>query len=299
VCWAIDLRDDKWWHGHAYIPNIWAGFTGFLIGAPVALVILAKFTTERQQNNDLARVNRMSTLAWNNFVKSFQIFYTPGRFKATTITAIEAKTAHDNAHQAVVSFITFIRIGRPEASPFRDPTDTRTATNFKRGIADTYQPLKDSVDPITIALEDPEGIETEWAALVGAWQTLDQFIRLQRLEQGLEWFDERADAELKKWLSRNPNPLSVFAGKHGYVAKHKYASYTMVDALNAIRNYNKLSEAELTAEIYSTSVRHFGHTMVNSYAEYAKEASFFLERLEHCVARVIAANWPTSEIRPR
>jgi hypothetical protein len=38
----------EWFHGHAYIPNILAAMTGFLIGAPVAAVVLATFTSERE-----------------------------------------------------------------------------------------------------------------------------------------------------------------------------------------------------------------------------------------------------------
>lgn len=36
--------DAQWLHGHAYIPNILAGLTGFLVGVPVAAVVLATFT---------------------------------------------------------------------------------------------------------------------------------------------------------------------------------------------------------------------------------------------------------------
>ena len=52
-----------WFHSHAYIPNILAGLTGFLIGVPVGAVVLATFTTEREEKAARDRVNRIDVRA--------------------------------------------------------------------------------------------------------------------------------------------------------------------------------------------------------------------------------------------
>jgi hypothetical protein len=293
-CSQIDLGGSKWWHSHAYIPNVWAGFTGFLIGAPVGLVILATFTTEREQNATLARVNSMSELGWQNFIAAFHAFYTAERYEAVTITAAHAKTRHDESLDVVKTFIAFIRIGRPSYE--RDENDKRTITDFHRAIQASYEPFREAVEPITHAIKDHETIETQWSAVVGAWQILNQFIRLQRLEQTLDWFfpaDPEVDAEMRKWLSHNPNPLTVFANAHGYAATSQYSPSTMVNALNAVKTYSALSEEELKARLSATT-DYFGYSAVAHYESRAREASFFLERLAHCVARIHNANWPAS-----
>jgi hypothetical protein len=127
-CAQVDLSGSHWWHDRSYIPNVWAGFTGFLIGAPVGLVILATFQTEREQSDILARVNSLSEAAWKNFVKAFQDFCTVGRMEATTIAAMKTKSEHDETYKALLEFISFIRIGRPRS--VKDENDDRTISDF-------------------------------------------------------------------------------------------------------------------------------------------------------------------------
>ncbi|GAA2400207.1 hypothetical protein [Mycolicibacterium llatzerense] len=63
-----------WFHTHAYVPNILAALTGFLIGAPVALIVLATFTVQREEQAALDRVNRLSQVAWYNFLDAVIAF---------------------------------------------------------------------------------------------------------------------------------------------------------------------------------------------------------------------------------
>ena len=292
VCWTIDLGDSAWWHRHAYIPNIWAGFTGFLIGAPVALVILATFTAEREQNETLKRVNRLSQLAWDNFVSSAQKFCTPERMKAVAEGADEVKRRHDDAFDAVQNYITVIRGGRP--GPY-NPDELIDAVN---AIEKSYEPFQTAVSSVTGALKDPETLAVEWSAIVGAWNTLDQYVRLQRLERNLAWFDPEIDAELRKWLSRPQSPLGQFAELHGFDIKHKTNVKTMVEAVDAVGVYIQLDE-DARARALRASTSRFGYVKVRDYLAYAIDASFFLGRFPDCVNKVIDANWPASETKPK
>jgi hypothetical protein len=72
----------KWLSDHAYIPNILAGFTGFLIGVPVAAVVLATFTTQREEKVALDRVNRLSKSAWYTFRDAAYEFCSKERVEA-------------------------------------------------------------------------------------------------------------------------------------------------------------------------------------------------------------------------
>ena len=95
TCWYIDLGNSKWWHGHAYILNIWAGFTGFLIGAPVAAVILASFTVQREERSALTRVNELSRLAWEEFRTAVHKFASNDRLDALTNGVGDVQRIHD------------------------------------------------------------------------------------------------------------------------------------------------------------------------------------------------------------
>jgi len=69
----------EWFHSHAYIPNIYAAITGFLIGVRIALVVLATFTGEREDKAALDRVDKTTQLAWQKFRDTALAFATDER----------------------------------------------------------------------------------------------------------------------------------------------------------------------------------------------------------------------------
>jgi hypothetical protein len=296
VCWIIDLRDDKWWHAHSYIPNIWAGITGFLIGAPVALVVLATFTNERERNSTLERVNDMSDLAWKNLLTAFRNFCTAERLAAVSTGADEVNSEHNKAFNALYT-LGYIIWQAPDFESIG-----RTTTEVYREIQERAEHFRLAVDPVTAALGESESIEIQWAALVGAWQTLDQFIRLQRLEQRLDWFfpeEPSIDAEIKKWLAQSPNKLTEFADLHGYSANTPFSASTMVNAANTVRIYSDNGEEELRRRLMERNDKYFGYASVVHYITRAHAARSLLQRLDECITRIQKADWPASSSKPR
>ena len=67
VCLIADLTGAEWMKTYAYIPNILAGLTGFLIGVPFALIVLASLATQRDEKSASDRVEVVSQIAWNQF----------------------------------------------------------------------------------------------------------------------------------------------------------------------------------------------------------------------------------------
>ena len=55
-----------------------------------------------------------------------------------------------------------------------------------------------------------------WSAVLRDWQTLDQFVRLQRLERGLKphWFDRNLDSQLQHWMEAKKHPMKPCFEKH-------------------------------------------------------------------------------------
>jgi hypothetical protein len=74
----------EWFQSHAYIPNVLAGFTGFLIGAPVPVVVLDTFTVEREDRAAINKVNQISALAWDQFKHAIHEFCSTERIFALT-----------------------------------------------------------------------------------------------------------------------------------------------------------------------------------------------------------------------
>jgi hypothetical protein len=88
--------DADWFHSHAYIPNIYAGLTGFLIGAPVALIVLATFTVQREETQVLKRVNAISIQAWNRFRDSVFELCSDQRLSGLKVSADLVQKIHND-----------------------------------------------------------------------------------------------------------------------------------------------------------------------------------------------------------
>ena len=298
VCWTIDLRDDKWWHGHTYIPNIFAGITGFLIGAPVALVVLATFTLEREENTALKRVNRLSLHAWYEFSDAVNNFCTMERIDAMQKLAPEVEKAHDEAFKVVQRYISYARAG--------GASNTLEFQNIMEAMGATALDFNKQVNAMNNSIGDSGTLEMQWSVVVGAWNILDQYVRLQRSERYLEWFDKalghngrthRADADIRRWMSRTKNPLQEFAEVHGDSVEIKHSANTMVEASNAILWYAGYEETK-RRELLLSGNGVFGHTQVPNYKARYQAASDFLIRLLGSVSDVDFANWPACASEP-
>ena len=279
-----------WLHSHAYIPNILAGVTGFLIGAPVAAVFLARFTIEREEKAALERVNRLSQLAWYTFRDAVFAFCTQERIEALQHQAPVVEKAHDEAFKALQDFIAYIQSKQDIYAP--DALEAR----IDAIKAATY-PFETLVNRLTITVKDSGTIEAEWSAVVGAWNTLDQYVRLQRLERYLEWFDPKIDADIRRWMTRPKNPLQEFTDIHGFAGGSTHSAETMVDAAGAMHWYINYDENKRRDVHFATSGV-FGHSSVSGYNARYREASSFLGGLLGSVCNVEFANWPESASKP-
>jgi hypothetical protein len=53
-------------------------------------------------------------------------------------------------------------------------------------------------------------LQIQWSIIRTNWNTLTGFVRLQRLEQNLSWFEDRLDAEFMNRLASQSHPLTDF-----------------------------------------------------------------------------------------
>ncbi|OCB25686.1 hypothetical protein A5674_20775 [Mycobacterium malmoense] len=276
-----------WFHSHAYIPNIFAAVTGFLIGAPVALVVLAAFTVQREEKALLDRVNRLSQLAWYSFLEAVTSFATDERLIAVQNDAKDVEKLYDWSYEILADYIAEVR--QPEGGKVNvnDKLDAigKLAPQFRNASRDLLAKVKDSGT-----------VELEWSKVVGTWDTLNQYVRLQRLEQGLKWFDAESDARLRMWMARSKNPLQEFTDIHGYLHDAEGLQLTMQDAAEEAYIYAGLPDSEFRGLLSMGMVR-FGTKRVSNYSRAYKEATNFLISLQGAVSMVEAANWPESASR--
>jgi hypothetical protein len=275
--------DAEWPHTHAYIPNVLAGFTGFLIGAPVAAVVLAAFTIQREQEAAIKQANVLSQFAWYTFRDSAYKFCSFQRIYALQEWASGVEQAHNEAFTAIDDCIQSVRTPGGRLRDFLDQTEA---------IARTARPFGLLVRKVADAVGDSYAARDEWSTITGAWNILDQYVRVQRLELDLEWFDPVVDSSIRTWMSRPINPLQQLIDLHGFSFDNVSSSNTMVDA--AARAAVHLDHP---LEFARTSDG-FGDRRVDGYELRRTDAVQFLLDLRKLISIVEDQNWPECSTKP-
>lgn len=277
IDWLKRYNHD-WLHGGSYVPNILAAITGFLIGAPVAAVFLASFTVEREERVALERVNTLSLIAWRTYRNAVFAFCNGERVEALRRDVPRLLKMYGDIIQIYNDIMTDIW------SPIRETPSDSNVQNARlatiRGMLDPLRVLANSLIP-TIGLS--ETVESEWSAVVGAWNTLDQYVRLQRIERDLEWFDTFVDARMRRWLSRPINPLQEFTNIHGSVIRSPWSPSTMIDSVAALTRFST-----------DTSYR-YQLPPIGAYQTYYQAARDFINGLLNDVDIVELSGWPETE----
>src|SRR5689334_8245658 len=94
----VDFFESDWLKDLAYLPNVWACFTGSFIGVPLALVILDTFTGQREEAEALKRVNTLSQQAWKRFRDSMLDLCSDERINGLKINANFVQKLHNDIY---------------------------------------------------------------------------------------------------------------------------------------------------------------------------------------------------------
>jgi hypothetical protein len=290
----IKAYDQTWMHTHAYVPNILAGFTGFLIGAPVAAVILAGFTNEREENAARQRINRLSALAWDSFRKLVNEFASEGRYELIVNQARDIETCYEETTQAIDEY------GRSANELLGSPDAVKLNNNMKQ-LKDIEPRFRTAVNALRQNINFFE-TQDEWAQIVGAWRVLDQYVRLQRLEQGLEWFDQQADSGFRKWTSRESNPLQDLLDAievRLYTPNMTLNVDTMANALDTLTAYTRMDSAANLGEYVLNYGNSFTPERSSVYHAKRDAAQLFILDLKRYISLVEMTYWPRRQTSPK
>jgi hypothetical protein len=141
----------------------------------------------------------------------------------------------------------------------------------------------------------------EWAQIIGSWRVLDQYVRLQRLEQGLEWFDKVPDSGFRRWMSRESNPLQEFLDSievRRYIADTSLGIVTMRQAVDTLAAHVRMDPTELGEYLlYYGNI--FSKERSREYFVLVEDARIFIIELKRLLGLVEMQYWPYSERVPK
>lgn len=301
-----------------YWPNIFVTVTGFLIGVPVALVGLSTITGEREEKAADDRVDTLSRLAWERFCSSVHEFCNDARYQALTVDVQSMREAQTVAYEAISDYIHKLR-AKELHQKFNDTLyfehDTkrrlqhdefmRYGTPLRRldnSADELYAVMRASHGPFALAtdavsknLGRDQALEVEWSIVRRNWETLDQYVRIQRLERGMDWFSPRVDATLRNLMAGHVSPISEFS-KTVRNTLNQDGMMSSGKAMDTMNLYMSIERSELDHTIL-VNPNLFGHRMVDSEQfEAAELAAAFISDLKGLVSCVNKSRWPSPKM---
>lgn len=292
--------DAEWFKAHVYIPNILAGLTGFLIGAPVAAVVLTTFTIEREQKVALRSAKRRADAAWSSFRDAVEDLCSDERIWALTDGIEQLDFIETRAFKAVNNYILYLRRDEPNVERYYTlvigdsdynviPSDPEKLFSAMENIAPHFEfAFRAVVDRV----KSDDELQILWARVRGSWSVLNQYIRIQFVENSIDWFDATLDNLLLKDMSRNGNPIQGVSDALGDSSPLWVPPINALGALECLQNYVMMNRADLDVMLTIDDTC-FGYNSV-AFSPYAEDAAKFIIELRQRVEAVEASGWPAN-----
>jgi hypothetical protein len=152
-------------------------------------------------------------------------------------------------------------------------------------------------------------LQIRWSIIRTNWNTLNQYVRLQRLERSLPWFKDELDAQFMDRLSDRQHPLTTFMRLHTLETDASTASMSAalamikrdidrpVDELRAklMAGYTAYGSSQIVGGQYMSE---FGFGKVAGHQEASHDAQEALIALRRVVDDVEKDRWPGNFTRP-
>ncbi|WP_134084644.1 hypothetical protein [Mycobacteroides salmoniphilum] len=280
ICLVADLTGAEWMETYAYIPNILAGLTGFLIGVPFALVVFATLASQRNDKAAADRVNAVSQIAWNQFREAITTLCSPERTEALRVGAERVQSVHDETWHGFN-----VDIAKQSAEEFQQ------MVAFAKRQSEVWGGAIQSVMADIGAQSD---LTLQWLAAVRDWNTLDQYVRLQRLERGLPWFHRELDALLQERMIADRHPMRpAFEMHDDHYVRQPGQPDSMVTAMRTVAYLSSLgSSQEAFDRAARQSTAHFPTTRVNAYSQTVMDVAHRMGMLYAFVQQIDGSGWP-------
>jgi hypothetical protein len=268
----------EWFQSHAYIPNIYAGFTGFLIGVPVAAVVLTTFTIQREDRAATDRVRSLTKAAWKQFRDAVEDLCGESRVKAMKTIAQQVQEHHDEVRKGFKTY---------EESE-KTPDDFE---KLKKFFTSQIKPWQEPFAQMMRAVGLEQSLTMSWHALLRDWNTLDQYVRMQRLERGLPWFDRDFDSLLQHRMNPAKHPMQPIFGMHeGPDLEYQWRAERMWDAFKSLYYFVDMNQENFSF-ITLASANYFPSSPVNGYMDAIEAAAKNMQELSSTVQAIADTDW--------
>jgi hypothetical protein len=301
---AFSSSGRHWWHnlGLGYTNNILAAFTGFLIGVPVAVLVLDRFKSNLaekvQIESQIASVNRISKVAWEDFFRAIDDFCSDERVQAVTHNQggsspiDEVQAEHD------------VIIERLEASRDAIRKDPGSATDeiadlkrFLRIHATEFENKRKSVDQ---QFGTRYTLRRKWTYIISLWRVLDEHVRVRRIEFKLEPMNHESYISiLDKLTSEDDNDIFEFLDVHSGTKSFRGRGINAMADLQSIIDVSLGLEDRELANILANHYNEYIGNSIRYYWTTATGAYIFLTSLKMTVQSVTNSGWPANATEPQ
>jgi hypothetical protein len=142
------------------------------------------------------------------------------------------------------------------------------------------------------AVGTSQDLGMSWYAVLRDWNTLNQYVRLQRLERGLPWFNRDRDSFLQQRMNPEAHPMNPFFEKHeGPTPEYNdWRHYSMWAAFNSLYLFIDLPEEEILRQKVLCS-SHFPNKPVEGYLEAVEKSAMNMRQLLYAVQSIDRDDW--------
>lgn len=282
VCLVADLARAEWIKSYTYIPNVLAGLTGFLIGVPFALVVLASLASQRDQKAAVDRVKAISQIAWNQYRDAVVTLCSPERIEAVNSCAQRIQDIHDETWQGINRYGSELT-----------PEEFQRLISFAQSQSRIWG---EALGSLMQQIGETSDLRLQWLAAVRDWNTLDQYVRLQRLERGLAWFHRELDSLLQERMVSDRHPMRPFFEMHDGDYGHELGQPDdMVSAWRRVDNLAQLGYSQDTFNrVREQSSEYFPTARVEGYLMTTGRVAHQMGMLSAFVQQIDRSGWPAN-----
>ncbi|GJO17858.1 hypothetical protein NJB1507_08330 [Mycobacterium marinum] len=277
----ITRYNGAWLREHSYVPNILAGFTGFLVGVPVALVVLQAVIGKREDNVEIAKAKRVSAAAWGDFRSAVTEFASSTRRNALLNDAL---TDVYPLYEEIYKRLRDYRGEKPFFPPTQEQHDKLIAY-----LKSKETKFKTEINSVTTKVGNIDELLKLWSRVLSTWSVVNVYVRSRRIELDLPWFSDDSNSTLVSALATTESPLSDFTHVHNGFGLRPPVSMDM--AHQWVLSYTRWDKDKLDRTLQSDD-KVFGVEGVKDYQKRSQRAGLFLNGLQQTIKQIDEEGWP-------
>jgi hypothetical protein len=278
----------SWWSRMPYGVNLASSLTAFMVGVPVASVVLETMTSNRVEKAQKESVNRISVVAWSNFTKAIHDLCSDERIGALMSTDEIPNLVKpvQEEHDLIMETLQQCRntVGR---NPNSAPTEI---ANLRTFLAQHVSILESRWEAVNNKFGREYQIRPKWNYILSMWQVLDTHVRLRRMEFQLDPMNDDSYTHILDSLMADKNPIFEFLSLHSGFGSQDGAVSSMMGLRSLMDAVLSFSDERLLWFVNNYSSR--VGTSLKTYDTDAFSAGVFLWGLKIRVDWVTTSGWP-------